>query len=160
MRSIGDKNFTEQQKHDVFDEIITELVNGKTIADILNSKKHYPSSAVFFKWLQNDPQLKEVYAYAREVLAHKLFDELIEIARGDSGDDTICRVQRDRLKTDTIKFYIAKILPKVYGERVDITSNGEAINVLSLGVGIAPPQETTKQEYIDITPTYIGEGNE
>ena len=51
---------------------------------------------------------------------------------------------------DTVKFYIAKILPKVYGEKIDVTSGGEAINVVSLGVGIAPTQEAPSN-YIDVT---------
>ena len=80
-----------------------------------------------------------------------MFDRLIDIAEGDKETpDTVVKVQRDRLLADTVKFYIAKILPKVYGEKIDVTSGGEAINVVSLGVGIAPTQEAPSN-YIDVT---------
>jgi hypothetical protein len=100
--------------------------------------------------LANDTQLATVYHYAREVKAHKIFDECLSIADNlERNDDTIAQIQRDRLRLDARKFYLAKVLPKVYGDKVDITSNGEAINVLSLGVGIAPQDKSV--DYIDIT---------
>ena len=106
----------------------------------------------FFNWLIDDPHKQKLYKYAREVLAHKLFDDLNDIAKGvDIENDTVVKVQRDRLRTDTIKFYISKILPKVYGDKIDVTSNGEAINVLSLGVGIKPGTDND-DNIIDITP--------
>lgn len=149
---IGDKVYPNELKEEIFSDIITRLVNGEAISNILNSdKSKYPSAVTFFKWITNDPELKRVYSYAREVLAHKLFDELNEIAKGPKDEaDTVVKVQRDRLRTDTIKFYIAKILPKVYGDKIDVTTNGESINIVSLGVGIKPePQK--EDNYIDIT---------
>lgn len=139
-------------KDEVFNEIINKLIDGETIANVLNSdKQKFPSAVTFFKWLVNDKQKQIVYKYAREVLAHKLFDELNEIAKGSKNEpDTVVKVQRDRLRTDTIKFYIAKILPKVYGDKIDVTTNGESINIVSLGVGIKPGS-TDNDNIIDVT---------
>ena len=139
-------------KDEIFNNIINDLISGETIANALKKNDEYPTAATFFKWLIQDPQKQSIYKYAREVLAHKLFDELNEIAKGSKDEpDTVVKVQRDRLRTDTIKFYIAKILPKVYGDKIDVTSNGEAINVVSLGVGIKPVSNENKN-IIDITP--------
>ena len=148
------KYFSEDEKQNAFDYIITEILNGKGLPDILKKNKEYtnrlPSAVTFFNWLRDTPQLNEVYRYAREVQSHTLFDELLTIAKGTGNADTVVQVQRDRLITDTMKFYIAKVLPKVYGEKIDVTSGGEAINVVSLGVGIAPTQDPPG-EYIDVT---------
>ena len=151
-RLNASKNFDPQAKEQVFEDIICKLVEGTPIYKILESDKdYYPNAVSFFKWINNDPVKAGVYKYAREVLAHKLFDRLIDIAEGDKETpDTVVKVQRDRLLADTVKFYIAKILPKVYGEKIDVTSGGEAINVVSLGVGIAPTEDTNTG-YIDVT---------
>jgi len=148
------KKYTEEQREQVFSEILNQLVNGKNIAEILKSDNKYPSPTEFFKWLIKYPQFKDLYVHAREVKAHALFDELLIVASGGKGKDSITKVQRDRLKADTIKFYIAKILPKVYGEKIDLTSNGEVINIISLGTGIAPPaleKPSIDTDYIDVT---------
>lgn len=148
------KYFSEEEKQNAFEYIISEILNGKGLPDILKNNKEYtnrlPSAVTFFNWLRDTPQLNEVYRYAREVQSHTLFDELLTIAKGTGNADTVVQVQRDRLITDTMKFYIAKVLPKVYGEKIDVTSGGEAINVVSLGVGIAPTQEA-ESSYIDVT---------
>lgn len=148
------KDFTQEDKQNAFEYIISEILNGKGLPDILKKNKEYtnrlPSAVTFFNWLRDTPQLNEVYRYAREVQSHTLFDELLTIAKGTGNADTVVQVQRDRLITDTMKFYIAKVLPKVYGEKIDVTSGGEAINVVSLGVGIAPTQESST-DYIDVT---------
>lgn len=148
------KYFSEEEKQNAFEYIISEILNGKGLPDILKNNKEYnnrlPSAVTFFNWLRDTPQLNEVYRYAREVQSHTLFDELLTIAKGTGNADTVVQVQRDRLITDTMKFYIAKVLPKVYGEKIDVTSGGEAINVVSLGVGIAPTPEPPSN-YIDVT---------
>lgn len=148
------KYFSEEEKQNAFDYIITEILNGKGLPDILKNNKDYtnrlPSAVTFFNWMRDTPQLNVVYRYAREVQSHTLFDELLTIAKGTGNADTVVQVQRDRLITDTMKFYIAKVLPKVYGEKIDVTSGGEAINVVSLGVGIAPTEDTNTG-YIDVT---------
>lgn len=143
-------NFTPEQKEIAFATIIERLYKGEALEPILASDPNLPTAYTFFKWII-DPDYAKVYAYAREVKAHKIFDECLVIADNLEGnEDTIHQVQRDRLRLDARKFYLAKVLPKVYGEKVDITSNGEALNIVSLGVGIAPIQDN-KQEYIDIT---------
>ena len=140
------------KRDEIFIEIINDLIDGETIANTLKKKDDYPTAVTFFNWLIDDPHKQKLYKYAREVLAHKLFDDLNDIAKGvDIENDTVVKVQRDRLRTDTIKFYISKILPKVYGDKIDVTSNGEAINVLSLGVGIKPGTDND-DNIIDITP--------
>lgn len=149
--------YTDETREDQFAHIIERLSKGETLERILDSDPQLPGTYTFFKWLKT-PEYAQVYAYAREVRAAKLFDECLAIADGQRDDDTVVKVQRDRLRVDTIKFYLSKIVPKLYGDRVDITSNGESINILSLGSGIAPPTDqgvADSTQYIDVT-----EGND
>lgn len=60
------------------------------------------------------------YAQAREDQAHAFVDQLIDIADNDTGDP-----QRDRLRLDARKWIVSKLLPKVYGEKVDVEHSGK-----------------------------------
>lgn len=66
--------------------------------------------------------------------ASKMFDDLLvlsdlsssEIVGGkDTGDNA--RVQARRLQVDTRKWYLSKVLPKLYGDKLDLTSGGEKL---------------------------------
>jgi len=84
------------------------------------------------------------YARAREVGYQRLADELIDIC-DDSSNDWMERtdpdnpgwnfngehVQRARLRIDTRKWLLAKALPKLYGEKVEINARHEHVNGLS-----------------------------
>ena len=142
------RRYEVSERADVVSEIIGEYINdNKTLTNILSKNTAFPSVATFFSWLNFDPNLKAIYTHAREVKAHALIDEALKVAKG-SGEDTVCKVQRDRLYSDRLIYAAAKYLPGVYGDKVDVTSGGEALNIVSLGVGIAPPSEPIT---IDIT---------
>ena len=150
--TYANQTYSELEKETIFDEILNEISQGKTVSEVLKSNSNFPHPSTFFKWL-NNPAFKELYTHAQEVKCHALFDDVVNIAKGsDRANDTVVAVQRDRLITDRLIFAISKMFPHKYGDKIDVTTNGESINVVSLGVGIAPPQE----DYIDITPTYIG----
>ena len=97
-----------------------------------------PSLRTVTRWLA-DPRLatfRENYRAARQVQAELLVDEIFEIAN-DTKDDwkpTYNKkgeingykpdneaIQRSRVKIDTIKWYAAKMVPRIYGEHVDIS---------------------------------------
>ena len=144
------RQYKEGERADVVNEIIDEYINdNKTLTKILSKSVHYPSVSTFFAWCNSDPKLKAIYTHARETKAHAMIDEALRVAKGGTGEDSVCKVQRDRLYSDRLIYAAAKYLPGIYGDKVDVTSGGEAVNVVLLGVGIAPPSE---QQTIDITP--------
>jgi hypothetical protein len=61
------------------------------------------------------PEFSLQYARAMEKRADAIFDELIEISDniGEGSD-----VQRDRLRVDTRKWVVSKMLPKKYGDKI------------------------------------------
>ena len=147
-------NYTEEEKDIIYNEVIQQLTEepNKWLTNILLTDSNYPNIVTFYNWIDSTPARNKAYARTQEVRAHILFNELLTTAKGDPDSDNVCKVQRDRLITDTMKFYISKIVPRLYGDKVDITSNGEAINVLRLGIGIAPPEAATQEtNYIDIS---------
>lgn len=128
--------------HKTADEIINRLSSGQTLKNIC-SCENMPHMATVFRWLakgkdENAPQILkefcEMYARAREVMAATIFDEMLEIA-DDTSRDTIedekgheCVnsewITRSRLRVDTRKFYLSKVLPKVYGDKTEVEHSG------------------------------------
>ena len=80
-------------------------------------------------WVYKNPDRAAMYARAREERADFLFDEIIAIsdeteveARYQNEDVKLVldatAVARNRLRVDTRKWMLSKMLPKVYGDKV------------------------------------------
>lgn len=85
-------------------------------------------------WTQAHPEFGEQYARARQIGYQLLADELIEIADDSSGDVVETEdgprpnsefTARSRLRLDTRKWMLSKMLPKVYGDKLDLNHTGQ-----------------------------------
>lgn len=81
-----------------------------------------PSSATVYRWLADYPDFAASYGQARQVQAHRMFDEARAIAR--AATDKTVRVAK--LRIDTLKWQAAKLAPRVYGARVERDLEPEA----------------------------------
>tara|TARA_R110000868_G_scaffold309986_2_gene571224 strand:+ start:5523 stop:5981 length:459 start_codon:yes stop_codon:yes gene_type:complete len=98
---------------------------------------HGSSASSFYDFIDNekDEEKKlikaERYARARDRQADFLADKMLEVAFDDTADDTpftgVNHINRDRLKVDTMKFIASKLKPKKYGDKLDLTSDGEKL---------------------------------
>lgn len=84
-------------------------------------------------WDKENNDLKEFsdkYARARQVQAELLGDGIFDIADDVTGDIVVAEngketvnyenIARSRLKVDTRKWYLSKVLPKVYGDKLQL----------------------------------------
>jgi len=88
-----------------------------------------PDKATVFRWLAAHKEFRDQYARAREARADAMAEEILEIS-DDDRDDSITDpesgatrlnaefVARSRLKVDTRKWLMARMAPKVYGDKV------------------------------------------
>jgi hypothetical protein len=113
-----------QYTQETADLICDLIVEGKSIRQIC-SLDDMPASSTIFKWLSVFPAFAEQYTRAKREQAERLADELIELADDDSKDisgelsmPNGVAVQRSRLMVDTRKWYLSKVLPKVYGDKI------------------------------------------
>lgn len=138
-----------EQKYAIVQFIMDQFAAGKELNKILREQP-YCNVMTFYSWLVDDEKINAMYMKARAIKAHQLFDDLLNTARGNQHEkDSLTAVARDRLITDKMTFYLAKAVPKMYGDKLDVTTNGESINIISLGGGTKPPEDG---EYIDVTP--------
>jgi hypothetical protein len=122
---------------------ICELLTDNLTVNEITKMDGMPCMATIFKWIKDIPEFAELYAQAREMQAHRLFNELLEIADDAKNDwmERNCKegeapgyvanaehIARSRLRVDTRKFMLAKVLPKIYGEKLDLNVGGQQEN--------------------------------
>lgn len=98
-----------------------------------------PNVDTFYKWLEKDKSLAERYARATEKRADAIFEDILSIADENYKDTYIDDngiertdhdvVQRAKLRVDARKWVLAKMQPKKYGDKLDVTSGDKALGV-------------------------------
>lgn len=91
-----------------------------------------PHRSTVYDWLDEEKEdFIDQYARARTRQAETFLDEIIEIADDDSQDTEYGEsgpkpnnewINRSKLRVDTRKWAMAKLAPKKYGEKIDVTS--------------------------------------
>ena len=84
-----------------------------------------PGRDTIHRWLldENKKSFSHKYELACNIRTENMFDELIEIA--DTVEPT--ETNKGRLRVDTRKWYLSKVMPKKYGDKLDITTKGKKI---------------------------------
>lgn len=138
-KKIGRPSIFNQE---LADRICERIACGETLRAICKDDD-MPDVSTVLAWVSHADKesFSKQYASARLAQAQHLFDELLDIA-DDSSDDWIEKelkggktvdvlnqehVQRSRLRVDTRKWYLSKVLPKIYGDKLDMTTNGKDI---------------------------------
>lgn len=76
--------------------------------------------STFLRWVDDDPELAEHYARARERLLDLKAEELEEIGERAAVAKTAVEVAGLRLLSDNRKWLLSKLAPKKYGEKVQL----------------------------------------
>lgn len=129
--------------------ICSRLGEGESLRSICAGEE-FPHEATVRGWVIEDREgFSTQYARARELQAHSIADELLEIA-DDGSNDWMERtgkagesigwelngehVQRSKLRSDTRKWLLSKMLPKVYGDKLDLNHSGKIDGLDEAGV--------------------------
>lgn len=109
--------------------IAARLADGETLSSICRTPG-MPSRQTVHQWRMRIPAFDDLYMRARAIGMEAMSDDMLVIADDDSGDlnpdgtPNSANVQRSRLQVDTRKFLLAKLAPKVYGDRVEVEHSG------------------------------------
>lgn len=129
---------------DIADKICQRISEGESVRTIVKDPE-MPSSSSIFRWLLDEDKKEfwEQYEKARNIQAELMFEELLDIA-DDGSNDWVQRegkdeeewwvqngeaMSRSRLRVDTRKWYLSKVLPKKFGEKIDMTTDGKPISI-------------------------------
>lgn len=118
---------------DIADEICRRLAEGETLRSICRDA-HMPARSTVHRWVtENVNGFSDQYARARDLGLDTMADELIEIADNEEGS-----WKRDRLRLDARKWYLSKLAPKRYGDRIAHEHSGPEGDPIRVGL---PPEE-------------------
>lgn len=129
--------------------ICDALIEGKSLRKICEAE-NMPSRTSVFRWLESNECFRDQYARARTMQAEGLFDELIDIVddaatpllvdglpliKADGTPVMIVTkeaINHARLKMDIRKWAASKLLPKKYGDRIDLSGldNDAVLNLM------------------------------
>ncbi len=115
-------------------EICTRLAAGESLRSICKEEA-MPAASTVCLWVLDDVNgFSEQYARARNIQAELMFEEILDIAddttrviRSGAEKKSSAYAQAQRLKVDTRKWHLSKVLPKKYGDKIDVTSDGKKI---------------------------------
>ena len=106
--------YTPQLAEEICDAI---ACSSKGIKRLCREHENWPSSFTLFKWLRDNEEFSHQYARAKIAQITVIVDEMLDIAF-EAKD-----VNRARLEIDTRKWLACKLMPKVYGNKVDAHVN-------------------------------------
>lgn len=123
-------------------EICARMAEGESLRSICRSDD-MPALSTVFLWVSKHKEFSEQYTKAMSARADAMFEELIDIADDGRNDFMITadgdekfnseHVNRSRLRIDTRKWMLARMLPKKYGDKAEPIevdeSGGITINV-------------------------------
>ncbi|QVW08793.1 terminase small subunit protein [Phage CBW1004C-Prop1] len=127
-------------------KICVLIAEGQSLRQI-SDQDGMPNKATIMRWLAANDAFCDQYAHAKERAAYLMADEILEIA-DDGSNDWMERVsdegenigwqlngehvQRSKLRIESRKWLMAKLLPKKYGEKQSIEHSGSIDSVSSL----------------------------
>lgn len=118
------------------EQICEGLMEGLSLREVLQPEG-MPVARTVYRWLAREEGFRKLYLEAQMAKAWRWADEMMEIAddgsndwmkrnKGDAVDYVLNgeHVQRSRLRVDTRKFAIAKLLPTIFGDTVKAEISG------------------------------------
>jgi len=123
--------------------VCEQLLQGLSLREVCRQEGMPPESTVRLWALDDREGFAAQYARAREIGYHSMADEVLDIS-DDGRNDWMERnaeenrgwvengeaLGRSRLRVDTRKWMLGKVLPKIYGDKIDHTlGNPDGTNI-------------------------------
>lgn len=129
--------YSDQEKNKIFNEICDKIQTGRSLRSVIKDKG-MPDVSTFYVWLKEDQEKSKHYAYSTEMRAETIFEDILSIA-DENENDTILNengvevtnhdvINRARLRIDARKWMLSKMIPRKYGDKIDVTTKDESIN--------------------------------
>ncbi len=154
-----------------FDEVLGDAVCARLAAgskglEAVCAAVDMPSSATVYRWLADYPEFATQYGQARQVQAHRMFDEARAIAKAATTKSAAVA----KLRIDTLKWQAAKLAPRVYGARVErdlepetpvfnvhirdlrLESEVKVLRRMIAEAGMSLPEVSAKNEIPEVVP--------
>lgn len=105
-------------------EICARMAEGRSLRSVC-SDEDMPGKQMVCRWLAKYPVFRDQYATLADVRALILFEDILDIAddgtKDRDGDGAVDyeHISRSRLRIDARKWFLSKLAPKKYADRVE-----------------------------------------
>jgi hypothetical protein len=125
---------------EIADRVLGELMEGRTLIEVCNGPG-MPSIGAVHLWVRRDQDgFAARYREAREIGSQIMVDELITIGddsrrdqlrhRTEGGETVVVvdheNINRSRLRCENRKWILSKALPRIYGDRLEVSAKHDA----------------------------------
>lgn len=119
-------------------QICAELAQGKSLRSISRDNDWCPAPATIFEWIRTKEGFLNQYEQAKRESADAMAEDMLEIADNEAGNPLVVEgvpmvidgkpvivkdspsVAHARLRVDTRKWLMSKMMPKKYGDKLDL----------------------------------------
>ncbi len=123
---------------DTAQAVCMRIAEGESLRMVCRDEE-MPCKATILRWLGRHEEFRAQYAQAKELGIEAMAEELFEIADDGTNDWMELtdkegnaygykangeHIQRSKLRIDTRKWYLSKILPKKYGDKIQTEHSG------------------------------------
>lgn len=108
---------------EVRDEIIEKLENGNSMRTICEDQR-LPDRRTIERWQNEDPEFAAAIARARETGFDRRAERAVDEAKAATDP------QKGRLAFDAERWYLSKLAPRRYGDKLDVTSGNQPLHSL------------------------------
>ena len=138
-------------------EILRDIGNGSSLIKAIN-KPGYPTYDSVQKYMRSHPEIRRLYEDAIEIRADHLAESLIDISEetppeGLDGPQLSAWINQMKIRIDTRKWTAAKLRPKSWGEKIDVSVTHTQISITT---ALREAEDRLKDRLIDnvsdITP--------
>lgn len=124
--------------------ICIRLSEGESLRSVCRDEE-LPDKATVLRWIARHDEFRDQYVRAKAQGAEAIAEEMFDIA-DDASNDWMEKldaegqsigwqlngdhVRRSQLRIDTRKWYLSKIMPKKYGDKLEVNSTGMPMVVI------------------------------
>lgn len=135
---MAKQNYSDKEKELVMSKIFDRIANKESIRFACENESI--SKKTYLLWISKSDHYAHMHARAMEERAECIFEEMINIADTPVEGEVIKEtengvevtksdmIQHRKLQIDTRKWMLSKMQPKKYGDKLDVTSDGEKIS--------------------------------
>lgn len=113
-------------------EICSKVALGAHIKAVLDSKDDYPTFQTWCNWKREHDELFDLYTKAIQDKAEMVAFEIDETMRQMRAGEIDAPV--GRVLIDTLKWYASKFYPRMFGDKIDVTSGDKPIQSAPISV--------------------------
>lgn len=138
-------------------KICERIMQGQALGTVASEVK--VDTVTIYRWIEKHPEFRNMYAHAREWQADLLADEILAIADEPMTVDVLIggemrpvvsmvAVKHARLRIDARKWYVSKLAPKKYGNRLNTTVSRPNGGPVQVQVKMTDSERAEKLEFL------------